>query len=167
MVTARPLLASLLGLFVACGEGAPKAEVAPTPAPEAAAKAPAEAPPFATPAERPPPPPVGAILLERPALYVQRCDPEHPCPFLMQPEGEAHCRGLKLGDYESGWRLPDRDEAVRFSAPELAAREGFHWTRTAYADDPKQAWIVDPIGGQSTTIPRDRKPFTIRCVMTP
>ena len=29
------------------------------------------------------------------------------------------------------------------------------------------AWIYDPVGGQMTTIPRDRKPFTIRCVYEP
>ena len=35
------------------------------------------------------------------------------------------------------------------------------------AEDAAQAWIVDPKTGQETTIPRDRKPFRIRCVFEP
>mgnify|MGYP000505832539 CR=1 FL=1 len=37
----------------------------------------------------------------------------------------------------------------------------------AFAEDAAQAWIVDPTSGQETTIPRARKPFTIRCVFDP
>lgn len=168
MPRARHLL--LLAPLLACGGDASKpAAPAPaaTPAPALAPPAPAPGEPFATPNAKPPPPPVGAIALDKPPLYVQTCDPEHPCPALLQPAGEAHCRDLKLGDYESGWRLPDREEVKRFRGDGLHALEGFHWTHSAYADDPKQAWIVDPVGGQETTIPRDRKPFTVRCVMSP
>jgi len=129
----------------------------------------APAAPFASPTAKPPPPPAGAALLD-PPLYVQRCDAAQPCPSLLQPAGEAHCRGLVLGGLK-GWRLPDRAEVARFARPTgpdaLDNLDGFHWTRTAYAEDSKQAWIVDPKTGQETTIPRDRKPFTIRCVIEP
>jgi len=121
--------------------------------------------PFATPKLKPPPAPEGAVLLD-PPLYVQRCDPAHTCPKLQQPAGETHCRELRLGGH-SNWRLPERDEVKRFSGPDLAEQAGFHWTRTAFAEDAAQAWIVDPKSGQETTIPRTRKPFTIRCVLDP
>lgn len=127
----------------------------------------APAAPFAAPTAKPPPPPAGVALLD-PPLYVQRCDAAVPCPALLQPAGESHCRGLKLGGL-TGWRLPDRAEVARFAraTDPLEGLEGFHWTRTAYTEDSKQAWIVDPKTGQETTIPRDRKPFTIRCVIEP
>jgi hypothetical protein len=161
-----------LSLWVfACGAPAAPAAAPGKPAPEAPAKAPApEAPaaPFATPTAKPPPPPAGVALLD-PPLYVQRCDAAAPCMALLQPAGEAHCRGLTLGGL-TGWRLPDRAEVARFArgtGADLERLEGFHWTRTAYEEDSKQAWIVDPKTGQETTIPRDRKPFTIRCVIEP
>lgn len=169
-------LAVLLALAPACGSEpapAPAPAAAPTPASAAGSKAepaatsPGE--PFATPALTPPPPPEGAALLpdRKKPLYVQRCDPGHPCPDLLQPAGETHCRDLKLGGLEH-WRLPDRDEVKRFGEiAELDAAEGFHWTRTAYAEDAGQAWIVDPKSGQETTIPRTRKPFRVRCVFDP
>ena len=168
----RECLLLLASWMPACG-GAP-----PAPTPAKAAEAPVTAPapvteapaaPFATPTAKPPPPPAGVALLD-PPLYVQRCDASLPCPSLLQPAGEAHCRGLTIGGLK-GWRLPDRAEVARFARPTgpdaLDALAGFHWTRTAYADDSKQAWIVDPKTGQETTIPRDRKPFTIRCVFEP
>jgi len=131
-------------------------------------KAAEAAKPFAQPTAKPPPPPEGAFLLEKPALYIQRCTAEHPCPKKLQPEGEAICRDLSLGVYGSGWRLPTLEEAKLFAGIDaLEDRDGFHWTGTAYDEDSTQAWIVDPKGGQSTTIPRDRKPFTIRCVYEP
>lgn len=169
----RPIRGSslLLSLWVlACG-GAPSPSPPAKAAPEAPVKAAAPAPaaPFATPTAKPPPPPAGVALLD-PPLYVQRCDATLPCPSLLQPAGEAHCRGLTVGGLK-GWRLPDRAEVARFAratGPDaLDGLEGFHWTRTAYAEDSKQAWIVDPKTGQETTIPRDRKPFTIRCVIEP
>ncbi len=172
----RPVRGSLLSLslwLLACGGAAPTPAPAPAkaaPAAPAKAAAPVDAPaPFATPTAKPPPPPAGTALLD-PPLYVQRCDATLPCPSLLQPAGEAHCRGLVIGGIK-GWRLPDRAEVARFAratGPDaLDGLEGFHWTRTAYADDSKQAWIVDPKTGQETTIPRDRKPFTIRCVIEP
>ncbi|MEZ4451006.1 MAG: hypothetical protein R3B09_16105 [Nannocystaceae bacterium] len=139
--------------------GAPAASATPP-------AAPADPAPFATPNAPPPPAPEGAVLLTKPALHVQRCDPAHPCPKLLQPAGEAHCRGLELSGVK-GWRLPDVEEAKRFAGADLDDKDGFHWTRSAYADDDKQAWIVDPTSGSATTVPRDRKPFTIRCVISP
>nr|WP_263429789.1 DUF1566 domain-containing protein [Nannocystis pusilla] len=117
----------------------------------------------------PPPPPDGAALLpdRKKPIYVQRCDPGHPCPDLLQPAGETHCRDLELGGFEH-WRLPDRDEVKRLGEiAGLEQAEGFHWTRTAFAEDAAQAWIVDPKSGQETTIPRNRKPFRVRCVFEP
>lgn len=154
-----------MALLTACGaDRAPATDKAPTD--KAPAPAPAPAEPFATPKAKPPPPPDGAALLD-PPLYVQRCAAEHPCPELLQPAGETHCRELRLGGLTS-WRLPDREEVQRFATGVgMEKLEGFHWTRSAYAEDSKQAWIVDPKTGQETTIPRDRKPFTIRCVLEP
>lgn len=171
----RADLRGLTGLalfFLACGADppAPKPQLPATPTTDAKKDAKPDAPatpdqPFATPKLKPPPAPEGAVLLD-PPLYVQRCDPDHKCPKLLMPAGETHCRELELGGHK-GWRLPDRGEVKRFNHGDLAELEGFHWTRTAYADDNAQAWIVDPKSGQETTIPRDRKPFTIRCVLDP
>src|SRR5690606_4859093 len=116
--TGPPHLARLLGalaclgLAPACGSEAPSA--APAPAEPAAAPAaerpasPGAAEPFAKPVLTPPPPPAGATVLpdRKQPLYVQRCDPDHPCPDLLQPAGETHCRQLDLGGL-TGWRLPD------------------------------------------------------------
>lgn len=157
----------LLCLATACGAPAPASKsdapaVPPPPDPTPSKRA----APFATPKARPPPPPVGAVLLE-PPLYALSCDAAHPCPSLLQPAGETHCRDLTLGGL-AHWRLPDREEVKRFAAaPGLEQLEGFHWTRTPFADDAAQAWIVDPKSGQETTIPRTRKPFMIRCVFEP
>lgn len=163
----RPTTLLLLALLTACGAGPPP----PAPGPEKAAPAkaePAPAPaPFATPKAKPPPPPDGAALIDDPPLYVQRCDAAHACPELLQPAGETHCRELRLGDLNT-WRLPDRTEVQRFTTGVgMEKLEGFHWTRSPYAEDSAQAWIVDPKTGQQTTIPRGRKPFTIRCVLEP
>lgn len=125
---------------------------------------------FANPKSEPPPAPEGAITLADPWLYVQTCADPHPCPELTQPAGDAHCRELKIGGHVN-WRLPDKQEVARFGGVEgLEARAGYHWTRTPFADDQGQAWIVDPEdpqGAPATTIPRDRKPFRIRCVKEP
>jgi len=161
----------LLCLATACGAPAPAtrsdAPAAPTPDAKPDVKPDSEpAAPFATPKARPPPPPEGAVLLE-PPLYAMRCDAAHPCPSLLQPAGETHCRDLTLGGL-SHWRLPDREEVKRFAAAAGAEQlDGFHWTRTPFTEDAAQAWIVDPKSGQETTIPRTRKPFTIRCVFEP
>lgn len=165
---ARSLL--VLALLAACGAEA--AKTAPAPAAEPPAKAaepPAKAEPFAEPKMNPPAPPAGAALLpdRKKPIYVQRCDAQHACPDKLQPAGETHCRDLELGGFKH-WRLPDRDEVKRFGEiADLEQAEGFHWTRTAFAEDAAQAWIVDPKSGQETTIPRDRKPFRVRCVFEP
>ncbi|MDC0715836.1 hypothetical protein [Nannocystis bainbridge] len=164
---ARPLL--VLVLLGACGSEAAKPAPAPAEPPAKASEPPAKAAPFAEPKLKPPPPPEGAALLpdRKLPLYVQRCDTGHPCPDLLQPAGETHCRDLELGGFKH-WRLPDRLEVKRFGEiADLAQAEGFHWTRTAFAEDTAQAWIVDPKSGQETTIPRDRKPFRVRCVFEP
>ncbi len=123
---------------------------------------------FAKPTAKPPPPPTGSYLDEKNALFIQRCTAEHPCVKKLQADGEAHCRTYSLGAYVEGWRLPTLEEAKRFAGIDaLEDNEGFHWTSTPYPEDAKQAWIVDPKSGQSTTVPRDRKPFTIRCVYEP
>ena len=130
-----------------------------------------DAPPPASPEKRAEPKPApqapsGAIA-DGTKLFVQLCDEANPCPSLVQPEGEKHCASLKLGGLE-GWRLPDRSEAERFARLDgLGQLEGYHWTRTAFDQDASQVWIVDPESNQPTTVPRDRKPFTIRCVREP
>ena len=125
---------------------------------------------FAAPQAEPPPAPEGTVTLENPWLYVQTCAEPHPCPDLLQPEGDKHCRELKLGGHVN-WRLPDKEEVQRFARAEgLEAREGYHWTRTPDEENMSMAWIVDfaaPDVGMPTTIPRDRKPFRIRCVKEP
>jgi hypothetical protein len=125
---------------------------------------------FAQPKMEPPPGPEGTITLPDPWLYVQTCAEPHPCPELTQPAGDAHCRELQLGGHVN-FRLPNKDEVLRFRGVEkLEARAGYHWTRTPFDDDIGQAWIVDPEdpeGAPATTIPRDRKPFRIRCVKEP
>jgi hypothetical protein len=125
---------------------------------------------FAEPKMEPPPGPEGTITLPDPWLYVQTCAEPHPCPELTQPAGDAHCRELQLGGHVN-FRLPSKDEVPRFRGLEkLEARAGYHWTRTPFDDDMGQAWIVDPEdpeGAPATTIPRDRKPFRIRCVKEP
>jgi hypothetical protein len=165
----RALLALACCSALACGADPPASKPADAkPGAKLEARQPEDArqpEPFATPKLKPPPAPEGAVLLD-PPLYVQRCDPAHTCPKLQQPAGETHCRGLRLGGH-SNWRLPERDEVKRFTDPDLAEQAGFHWTRTAFAEDAAQAWIVDPKSGQETTIPRTRKPFTIRCVLDP
>jgi hypothetical protein len=123
---------------------------------------------FADPKAEPPPAPEGSIALPDPWIYVQTCAEPFPCKELEQPAGDAACRELRLGAHED-WRLPSKDEVPRFhGVAGLEQTAGYHWTRTPFEDDMSQAWIVDPSGeGQATTIPRDRKPFRIRCVKDP
>lgn len=125
---------------------------------------------FAQPTARPPKAPEGSITLKDPWLYVQTCAEPHPCPSLKQPAGVKHCRELQLGGYAS-WRLPSKDEVPRFKgAAGLEATAGYHWTRTPYKEDLGQVWIVDPENptqAPSTTIPRERKAFRVRCVKEP
>lgn len=125
---------------------------------------------FAKPTAEPPPAPEGAVTLRDPWLYVQTCAEPHPCPELMQPAGDAHCRELDLGGFVN-WRLPNKDEVPRFEGVDgLENTAGYHWTRTPFGEDASQVWIVDaedPQNAPATTIPRDRKPFRIRCVQEP
>lgn len=115
----------------------------------------------------PPPAPTGALTITDPPLFVQTCAKEHPCPSLLQAEGEQHCNKLTLGTAH-GWRLPTREEVERMRGNEgLAELGGYHWTSTAFDQDESQVWIVDPTSDQPTTVPRDRKPFRIRCVKEP
>jgi hypothetical protein len=104
-VIARPsaILARLAvpgALALACGAEPPPA-AAPAEAPKVAPEPAKKGEPFATPALTPPPPPDGAALLpdRKKPLYVQRCDPAHACPDLLQPAGETHCRDLELGGF--------------------------------------------------------------------
>jgi len=123
---------------------------------------------FADPQVEPPPAPEGSLALPDPWIYVQTCAEPFPCKDLLQPAGDAACRELRLGGHED-WRLPSKDEVPRFhGVAGLEATAGYHWTRTPFEDDLAQVWIVDPSGeGPSTTIPRDRKPFRVRCVKEP
>lgn len=154
-------------LFIIGGCGGAETGTEPT----KASKEVAEPTPSPTPEEKAapepaPPPPTGAIA-DGSRLFVQVCDEANPCPSLVQPEGEKHCAALKLGDLD-GWRLPDRAEAERFARLDgLAQLEGYHWTQSEFDQDASQVWIVDPKSNQPTTVPRDRKPFTIRCVREP
>ncbi len=171
------ILAALL-LLPACDKAAEEKAKEPASAKQEPAKSdPADADPgdsepaanFATPNVQPPPPPKGAVLLGDPWLYVQTCA-EPACPDMLQPQGDKHCRELEIGGHVD-WRLPDKAEVERFAKLEgLEAREGYHWTRTPDEENMKMAWIVDfaaPDVGIPTTIPRDRKPFRIRCVKAP
>ncbi len=139
-----------------CG-GEPSQTPASGPVEPAALAPPARAEPAA---QSPHPAPDGAIVSGR--VYVQICAGSD-CPSLLQVPGKARCASLKQGGLS--WRLPTVEEANAWANhPELKQLEGFHWTSTRFDQDEKQAWIFDPAGGQSTTIPRDRKPFRIRCV---
>lgn len=166
-----------LSLALGCEKSSTKAEPKPDAKPEPAKLDPDEPQPkeqaasFAQPRTDPPPGPEGTITLsDEPWLYVMTCAEPNPCPELLQPAGDAYCRELKLGGHVN-FRLPSKDEVPRFRGVEqLEKRAGYHWTRTPFADDMGQAWIVDPEdpeGAPATTIPRDRKPFRIRCVKEP
>lgn len=166
----RPQLPSAPGLgvaaalaFAACGKDAPDAD----PATRAPAKvAPTKSAADPAPPSEPAPAPDGAVALRSPDLYVQTCDAEHACPKLLQAAGDDHCGGLDWGGLK--WRLPEHTEAKRFAgAPGLQDLETFHWTRTPYAEDDAQVWVVDPKSGQETTLQKTRKPFVVRCVADP
>ena len=105
---------------------------------------------------------VGARRLGK--LEVQTCEDTYPCPDFVADEGARYCGGLDLSG--KGWRLPTRDELDSLSGVDgLQELTGYHFSATPYAEDEKQVWIVDPSkASQATTIPRDRKPFRIRCV---
>lgn len=106
----------------------------------------------------------GTVVGTRGKLRVQDCA-QPSCPKLLHAEAQAHCAGLELGALEQ-WRLPTKSEAAGLSRIEgLSAREGYHWTASAFDADAAQYWIVDPAGaGPSTTIPGTRKAMRVRCV---
>jgi hypothetical protein len=104
----------------------------------------------------------GAVIAGK--LYIQDCGDTHPCPDLVQAEGAAHCESLDIQG--KGWRLPTKEELEGMqSLSGLQMNTGYHWSATPFDQDDKQVWIVDPTGeSQATTIPKDRKPFRVRCV---
>lgn len=150
-------------LLSGCDGGSSGSGVADKPAAgEPATEAEAE-PVAAEPTPAPMPAVDGAAADEERRIHVQLCAEALPCPKLLQAAAETHCKELDLGG--TGWRLPTRDEAKGFKTLDgLAERDGFHWTSTAFADDDAQRWIYDPASGSETTVPKDRKNFTARCV---
>lgn len=163
MILRSPVLASSLLLALACDSSTPKpkpaeAEAEPAVRPnEAKAVAKQEPEPL-------PPAPEGAIAIDR--VYVQTCAEPEACPALLQDAGAAHCKGLTLGGL--AWRLPTVDELERWKGnAALVGYDVFHWSGTAWDEDPTQYWIFDPGSGAKTTAKPDRKPFTIRCAAQP
>jgi hypothetical protein len=159
---------AVLVCAAACGRPAP----APAPAEREPISARADSPSRTPLARREPPvgtpPAPGTRMLIRPDLVVQDCSELAPCPDLLQPAALAHCAELKLGGL-APWRLATRDELERLAAlGEVPGLAGYHWSSSAWEDDPSQVWIVDPAGReQATTLPPTRKPLRARCVHTP
>jgi hypothetical protein len=121
--------------------------------------------------ERPPtepaplgPAPAGTVAIGK--VYVQTCAEPQACPALLQDAGATHCKSLGLAGLQ--WRLPTlaQLEAWRGNAA-LVGYDVFHWSGSAWDEDPGQLWIYDPGSGSKTTAKPDRKPFTIRCVAQP
>lgn len=160
----RLALALLLLPVLACDSSKPDAEAETKPQAEIK---PAETKPAETkPAEPAPlsPAPPGAIAIDR--LYVQTCAEPEACPSLLQDAGAAHCKALTLG--ELTWRLPTIAELEQWRGHEsLVGFDVFHWSGSAWDEDPAQFWMYDPGSGSKTTAKPDRKPFTIRCVAQP
>lgn len=111
-----------------------------------------------------PPAPPGTVAIER--RYVHTCQESSACPTLLQDAGAKHCSGLTLGGLS--WRLPTFAELQSWRGHDaLAAFDVFHWSASAWDEDPAQFWIFDPGSDSKTTARPDRKPFTIRCVAEP
>ena len=103
----------------------------------------------------------GTVQIGR--VYVQTCADAKACPALLQDAGVAHCKSLQLGGLL--WRLPTLEELESWKGnPALVGYDVFHWSGSAWDEDPGQFWIFDPGSGAKTTAKPDRKPFTIRCV---
>ncbi|MBC8068025.1 MAG: DUF1566 domain-containing protein, partial [Deltaproteobacteria bacterium] len=99
-------------------------------------------------------------------LYVQTCATPGSCPALLQVAGAAHCEALELGGL--AWRLPTHAELKSWQGkPGLVGFDGFHWSSTPYDEAPEQVWIFDPTSKSETTIPKNRKPFAVRCAAQP
>lgn len=110
------------------------------------------------------PAPEGTVAIDR--VYVHTCATPDACPSLLQDAGAAHCTSLTLGGLP--WRLPTVQELEAWRGNEaLAGYDVFHWSGSAWEDDPGQFWMYDPGSGAKTTAKPDRKPFTIRCVAQP
>lgn len=108
--------------------------------------------------------PAGAVAIGR--VYVQTCADADACPALLQDAGAAHCKALALGGL--AWRLPTVEELESWRGnAALSGFDVFHWSGSAWEEDPGQYWIYDPGSGAKTTAKPDRKPFTIRCVAQP
>jgi hypothetical protein len=157
MLSRTTALALPLLCMIACDSSKP-AEALPA---EAAAKpAPAPKDPHANP-EPLAAAPEGAVAIGR--VYVQTCAAPNSCPALLQDAGVAHCKSLALGGLL--WRLPTLEELEAWRGNSaLVGYDVFHWSGTAWNEDPAQWWIYDPGSGAKTTAKPDRKPFTIRCV---
>lgn len=153
-------LVGVIVFVVACDDGKPSAADSKVDEPAAADQPEAKAKPTSTPVE---PAPEGTVWLQPGKRLVQTCDTNAGCPSALQPEGAKMCAESKLAG--KTWRLPTLEEAKRFAGTQgLHDLTTFHWTSEPFAEDDQQVWIVDPQSGQSTTIPRDRKPFEVRCV---
>ncbi len=168
MAAMRPTVLLLaLGLLPACDSAPKKAKTEPTK--DAEAKS---AP--ATPTPKPKkeetkaapmaPAPEGTVVID--GLYVHTCAAKDSCPTLLQDAGAAHCKGLALGGMK--WRLPRLEELERWVGNDaLQGYDVFHWSGSAWDEDPAQWWIFDPGSKSKTTAKPDRKPFTIRCASDP
>ena len=158
---------SILMVFVtACDgrDGARPDASAPSPSAEAEATLKQPAPKQAEPVPAMLPAPQGTVAIDR--RYVHTCRETAACPKLLQDAGAKHCSGLTLGGLS--WRLPTFAELQDWRGNDaLAAFDGFHWSASAWEEDPAQFWIFDPGSGSKTTARPDRKPFTIRCVAEP
>lgn len=144
----------------ACDSSTPKPEAEPTKA-EAPPAPRASEPDDHTKPKALAPAPEGAVAIGR--VYVQTCADPKACPALLQDAGVAHCKALGLGGLL--WRLPTLQELESWRGnPALVGYDVFHWSGTAWDEDPAQLWIYDPGSGAKTTAKPDRKPFTIRCV---
>lgn len=160
MLSRSSALVLCLLCAVACDSKEPapaepkKAEVKPSPSTSEQKAAPPEHGALA-------PAPEGAVAIGR--VYVQTCADPKACPALLQDAGVARCKSLGLGGLL--WRLPTLQELESWRGnPALVGYDVFHWSGSAWDEDPAQLWIYDPGSGSKTTAKPDRKPFTIRCV---
>lgn len=152
----------LIVALVAGCDSTPKPAALPQTEPSTAAL---PSPTKATPAPEPlAEAPAGTVAIDR--RYVHTCAETESCPMLLQGPGAAHCRGLTLGALT--WRLPSLSELESWKGnAALAGYDVFHWSGTAWDEDPELLWIFDPGSGSKTTTKPTRKPFTIRCVAEP
>lgn len=164
----RSYPAFVIVLALACDPApkaeAPKKDASPVPKSAAAeSKVGSKVESKAEPA-RLPPAPEGAVTID--GVYVQSCVEPHGCPPMLQDAGAKHCKELTLG--ELSWQLPTLEQLESWKdEAALSGFDVFHWSGSAWDEDPAQFWIYDPGSGSKTTAKPDRKPFTIRCVARP